>query len=193
MKPFALKVTVRNNLIEERRNALGLNSSQLAEQSGVDASTLSAYERLKQSPFNRRGGWRPTAIRLASFFGLLPEDLWPDAVVKARGGTRTLRVDEREISAAMVALAAPKQPDELFEDAERFALLAACAETAQQRLVFQRRTEGCTLQEIADELRLSRERVRQIEITITKRYDERERREQASLESRAKAHRRVSL
>lgn len=101
MKEFHVEVRIKNNLVRRRRIDMGLTIRQAADACGVNYSRWCAIESMAWSPVlvskNRCGEWKPLVHKLCEFLGCLPEDLFPDAVLKVKKN-RT----EREISAAEI-------------------------------------------------------------------------------------------
>lgn len=95
MKDFDVTVKLRNNHLVERREKLGLSAPQLAEVVGIRYSTYLDYECLRQSPMNsfRPGEVKVSAQRLCDFFGVLPEELWPEQVRKVRCSVLRRKLD----------------------------------------------------------------------------------------------------
>ena len=176
MEDFELELRIRNNRLKERRLGLRLTSREMANQIGVSFGIYSAYENLRQSPlgkakFGLRPGvleWRPTAVRIASFFGASPEEIWPDTILAVQRNSVTARIDADTLLLAGRELA-PKAlpaPDGPLEDADRAEVVAkTLAEltplergVVEARFVWER-----SLADIGRGLGLTAERVRQIE------------------------------
>lgn len=91
-KPLRLKVRVQNNRLVKAREDLGLIQAEAARLIGVSASILSALENCRGSigakavsTYNEATGeWTRTALKIASFYGLAPEYLWPDDVAAVK-------------------------------------------------------------------------------------------------------------
>lgn len=101
MKQLRVTVSIRNNLLQERRLELGMNQRELCEAVGIMPSTYAALERLSRSPFvHGTQDWIPCVLALASFHGLPPEDLFPPEILAMRGGgkSRELTCDVTEFA-----------------------------------------------------------------------------------------------
>lgn len=95
-KEFRVRMRLRNNLLVERRERLGLNATEMAKQIGLPYSTYLSYEGMKVHPVSAKTGfWRDTAMRIARFHNVEPETLWPDAVL----AVKTVKA-EREVGGA---------------------------------------------------------------------------------------------
>ena len=89
-KAFELTMTLRNNLLKSRREALGLSRSALAKLIGVGISDYGRLEALKQRPTRMPTErhpelrWLAIAQRIANFYNVLPENLWPDEILEVQ-------------------------------------------------------------------------------------------------------------
>jgi len=86
-KEFHIEVRVRNNLLLSRRIDLDLSQQALAKKIGISHGMYLKYENLITCPYKKAydgefyGEWKPTALKIADFYKVLPEDLWPDVVL----------------------------------------------------------------------------------------------------------------
>lgn len=166
MKELHLTLTLRNNLLRSRRLAAGLSLHELARQAHTDATSICAFERLKRSPLTKAGEWRLSARRLATYWKVLPEDLWPEAIQRVQKATVERTFDAAEVDALLSTeqqyLALP--PDEQVAEAELRQkleeVLQALSES--QRDVLTRLANGETYAEIADARGVTRNRICQI-------------------------------
>lgn len=158
MKPFRLKVRVYNNRLIRAREELGLTQSEAAERMGVAANYLSALETLRPTRLGkawRSDGWTLTARRIAAFYGLSPEYLWPDEIAAIRKNALQLEVAASDLH---VLAGGEVDRDELLARVNEAKRLLPPAE----QTVIDAWTNGATLEQIGDERELSRERIRQI-------------------------------
>ena len=176
MKDLRIIARVVNNQMRERREAMdggaGITQTEAARRAGIPVPSYCSMENMKESPIDRRpcklGRWTSTATKIAALFGVEPAVLWPASVRDLRARLAERRVNAEELH----ALACPPP------DASPFGLIAAGEEAAavraavealpeQQRVVLAARfgfdDEPRTLVEIADDMGLSRERIRQVE------------------------------
>lgn len=139
MKEFELQLRLRNNLIKSRRLALGLSAKECAERCGVSYPLYLRYEALTASPVATKviwngnndreivsAGWRPSARRIAAFFGCSPEELFPEAViaVKTPVAVTQIAADQAMALAAYSGeFEAPEPPDGLLEKREAYELI----------------------------------------------------------------------
>lgn len=158
-------MSLRNNLIVERREALGLTPRQLADAAGIEYKQLLRYEGLKLSPRGARG-WREGAQKLAAFLRVELVDLWPDVVLAVERSTTELRVSAEQIAAID---ASPSSLDLLLDaDADHAlgATLHSLAPRTQRVLTLLYGLDGdapLTREQVAALERISPTRVYQIE------------------------------
>ncbi len=165
---FRVSVTIRNNLLMERREALGLSAAALCRAAGIATDIYSGFETLRISPRGSRG-WKIAALRLAAFHKTLPEDLWPDVVLSVGSN----RVEQKVAARDVIAMCYPERiapsPAEIGDREELRRLLtdrlATLTEREQRVVVMSFGLDGNGdrgLEEIGDAVGLSAERVRQI-------------------------------
>jgi transcriptional regulator with XRE-family HTH domain len=173
MKDLELTLTIRNNQLKQRRLELGLSQPALAKAVGMSMGLVNGYETLHKSPVGASGDWKDSAVKLAGFFGMQPEDLFPEAVLSIDAAKRkhTLRVDAEE---AMLltgntpkALPSPEQYLDLKDRGQ--AIHDALHElTTREGYVVAMRCgfdggEGHTLEEVAEAVGITKERARRVE------------------------------
>lgn len=107
MKPFAVTLSVRNNLLKERRIGLNLTIRELAERSGVGYADLCALESMRESPLRVRHMCRSVeCVKAAS------------AITKYR--CKAHKIDDSILSEPLKR--------RWSKDAEKLALFFGCAE-----------------------------------------------------------------
>lgn len=178
MKELEVTLRLRNNLLKERRKALGMNQRAFAEAAGVGLCTYRELEALRQSPRTRGGDWREVALVLARFHCVEPEALFPPAVLGIEQPVAVRKLDGAELRRQLTSQQQPaiESPDALHDRAELRAVIARALDDLcpRQAEVLRRRFgmdegEPATLEEISEALDLSRERVRQIELVALRR------------------------
>ncbi len=177
---FRIKVSVRNNLILSAIEAQGYRGhgsiSRFCQYAGMTPTELSELTSLRKAPITSEGEFRHSAKLLMEALGAAPHDLWTDQQL-----TLSLAKNSAESTAnaeQIQALLASQRDEAMTLPSPE----VACAEGMTRRLVTQvlervtprqRKVlamrfglEGCsehTLQEVADVMGVTRERVRQIE------------------------------
>lgn len=78
-KEVRVSVAVRNNLILSRMEEMGYKSvNELSVKAGVSASVMGRLVNMQSSPLRKNMRWKNTALKLAEFFGCLPEDIFSE-------------------------------------------------------------------------------------------------------------------
>jgi RNA polymerase primary sigma factor len=181
MRDLRLTITVRNNLLMRAIEGAGFDSvAAFCRAHGLDYQTTVKLVALKAAPINTRGGWMPTAIKLATALKALPEDLFPAAFL-----TRALERNrvEREISSDDV-------PSLGFGGVQSIAYDPEAATMRQEALSAMRDALGTlnprevavlsaiygletgepqTLREVGNKMNVTQERVRQIQLRAERR------------------------
>lgn len=178
MDEFRLQVRIKNNLLISLREGLKLTPREMADKIGLSYPLYLKYEGLKQSPLARTGAWSRSAQKIAAFFNVSPDDLWPDVILAVQTPTAERIVGAEQVNALFASEAARSlmgeelAPDQPLDIAQRDANVRAALATLtpRERMVIESRfgidrdhTKGYTLQAVADALDVDRERVRQIE------------------------------
>jgi transcriptional regulator with XRE-family HTH domain len=98
MKPLELTCTLRNNCLKERRESAGLSRKGLCDLVGISQSEYGRLESLKMSPRRPRdSSWRLIAMRLAQYYKITEDDLFPSVVQAVKNPEVKRVLDEDEI------------------------------------------------------------------------------------------------
>jgi transcriptional regulator with XRE-family HTH domain len=102
-KPILATIKLQNNCLRARRVALGLTSREISEKIGISYHSYLRLENMRQSPISIRDGepWRKSAKKLASFYQILPENLFPQVVLAVDNPVAEREFDESEIQALL--------------------------------------------------------------------------------------------
>ena len=85
IREFEITITARNNLLKARRIAAGLKPRELAEKIGISYAYYLDYECMRIDPLRRGkhdGEWRESILRIAKYWRVPPEILFPNAILK---------------------------------------------------------------------------------------------------------------
>ena len=186
VKDLELQLRIRNNRLKERRLTLGLTRVALAEKAGVPTSTYVSLENLKLSPLCKyrlpegRGAaawseslvWSTSATKLAAFYMVPPEELWPAAILAVRKNVIETKVDAATLLLARSELV-PQQlpsPEDIAEQSEQVRVVGEALmhlTQREQRVLHMHFGIGCdgeyTLAEIGQDFEVTGSRIMQIE------------------------------
>jgi RNA polymerase sigma factor (sigma-70 family) len=177
MKSIRMIVRLHNNQLRARREALGLSRKALADKVGVNVSTYGQLENLRELPRQKNEAWRSIATKLAVFYHVLEEDLFPEIVQAVRRPEVSRDLDEAEVFAllpeSMRMAALGPEKTELEEERQRLLLegidsALASLTDREERIIRSRFGLGHTgaaqtLREVGEAESVSRDRIRQIE------------------------------
>lgn len=172
MKEFELTLKLHNNLLKQRRLALGLTPKELARKIGIDYNRYLMYENLRTSPLKKDLSFRLTALKIADFYFVQPEELWPDAILAVKCPTINREIEANKLLAVTKLNVSSISPiDSLLEKEEKEAVSEAFKALPKrlQKVLEGRIIEGKTFTELANEMNCSRARVQQLEFVAHKR------------------------
>jgi len=161
MNDYAVKITIKNGRILSRMRARGINSlAELARQAGISYQSLTEIVSLKKRPVGQRGKWLASVENVAGVLQCDVDDLFSDAqremALKRNSGE--VYMDEPEVMA--LTSGNPERAYWIKTEAQR---LLDAIPNERAKSVVMRHMGGETYEEIASDLNLSRERVRQLE------------------------------
>ena len=102
-KPIRATIKLQNNCLRARRVALGLSAREIAEKIGISYHTYLRLENMHRGPISVREGqpWLDGAVKLAKFYQVLPEHLFPSVVLAVDKPVSSREFDESEIQALL--------------------------------------------------------------------------------------------
>lgn len=160
MSDFNIQIKVRNGRLLRAIRNVSDSTSDFCRKSGVAQSQISALLTMRESPIKKKSGdWREIVHVICSHVGCEPDQLWPHHMQRM-----LLKKSEAEIelSAAEVFEIAGNSD----QDMTNRKLLAHFAKTLTPRQIecIGRRQRGETLEQIAVDFGVNRERIRQLEL-----------------------------
>lgn len=181
MKDLRLTITVRNNLLMRAIEDAGFDSvPAFCRAHGLAYRAVVDFVGLRLAPISPRGEWRVQAVKMAEALKMLPEDLFPAAFL-----TRAMERNkvEREISSADVpslgfggVQSIAYDPEACTMKAEALSAMRDALGTLKPRevavlsAIYGLETgEPKTQQEVACAMNVTRERVRQIQLSAERR------------------------
>jgi RNA polymerase sigma factor (sigma-70 family) len=173
MKTFRVLVKMRNNLLIERREELGLSPRQFAEKVGLNYGLYLKLESMRDSPLGANGDWRPAALWIAEYHAVSLDELWPEAVRQVEQASAMRLMDRHELAALgggqarearQLMMADPDLPISELElrDAVTKAVGQLCPRD--EGLLRARFGHELTLEELGEQMSLSKQRVLQREL-----------------------------
>jgi RNA polymerase sigma factor (sigma-70 family) len=176
MKDYRVQVTVKNALLLSAIENAGYKSCHhFADMMGISYyGSLMPYVNLTRSPIKKDGHMRDCAWDLCDFLGASPSDLWSDnQLIPLKTNRSSVDMNMEGIQVWI-----QNDPEKVTnqEQVKKIIEHALDSLTERQAIVIKKRFfDELTLDEIAGELKLSTERIRQIESkairNLRKRYD----------------------
>jgi len=185
-KDLRVLIKIKNNLIFKKAEELWgkeITQAEIARRSDMRDTAVGALVNFKLCPIKKRKNgemeWNFLAIKIATALQTTPEDLFPEHLQEIRKNSYKLELEAAEILVLMDS--EQKSPEmklieEETEEAAKYAIKKALRTlSSRERLIIRKRfgfddeeifdpcKEGATLEEIAEDMDLSRERIRQLE------------------------------
>lgn len=176
MTDFAVKVTVRNARILRAMKAAGFNSNaDLARFIGTEPGRVGELLNFKRKPI-ANGDWSTLAMDISSALRIEPEHLWPHHMRDLLTARNSV---EAEIDAEQLAQIAA--PTNMEIDKPLLTKLVAAITHPKRRAMIEARfgltgEPEQTLEDIAKDFRVTRERIRQCELRSFREMREKARR-----------------
>ena len=108
MKPIRVTVKLQNNLLRARREELQLGCQKLAKKAKISYGLYLNLENMRTSPLRKKvkdgkDAWKVSALKLAKFHRMLPEQLFPSVILAVERSVAEREFDEAEIEALLPA------------------------------------------------------------------------------------------
>lgn len=182
MKPLRVNIHLKNNILVTLREQAGFTPRQMAEQIGIGYQPYLDLESMRVSALHAQWrNWSKNARIVAAYWGKLPEELWPDVILRVKKTSGSFNMDERQVQRLLASPreSLPELPEEIPERAvlsseireqvdgyfnrllEREEISAKRIAIFKMALGWDDGVEHCA-EEVAQQFGISRERVRQI-------------------------------
>lgn len=168
-----LELRSRNNVLWHAIYDVYQTVAEFCRENDVSQQSVSSLLNLKQSPYGSRDELRTIAKRLCDIVGIGADELFPKHLYTGKFSLRIAEVESRRFlslrSAERLALP-PNQEDGVFADERHKAVLDTLKTltTREEKVITQRfgfdGSGGLSLDEVAANFGVSRERIRQIEM-----------------------------
>jgi RNA polymerase sigma factor (sigma-70 family) len=177
-KDYILQIRVKNGPMLRAMRACGFkNAAQLSRASGVNQSTIGCYLSLSFLPVNKKGKWRSSAIKIADCLRVLPDQLFPPQHIREvlTKNSSEVEVSLEDIDSFRLML---RSGDPQFQidrrEADKAIGAALSSLSSRQRQVLELRYglddgQSRSLREISEEIGVSPERIRQMELSALRR------------------------
>jgi len=172
MKPLRMTVKLRNNRLTRLRGERRLSQKALGREAGINWVRYNALENLRLKPVDRYGNWTAIAEKLAIFYEVPPEYLFPEVVQDIVSNTASRELDGADVQGLLATM--PQQAlgpgdmilaKESIEEVEE-AINEVVPEREKLILCWRFGLKGereHTLEEVSTKFGLSRDRIRQLE------------------------------
>ena len=180
VNPYLVKVSIRNNLIIKAIHKAGYrNVSQFCEQNGMAKTQLTELISFRTPPLTKEGEFREPAKKLMEGLCALPTELWTaeQLTMELKRNTSTKEVNLDAMLSVLginaeeaLQMIEPPKPDEVLEEKEKAEVVSEMLDSLtprEARVLRMRFGIGCdehTLEEAGKKLRVTKERIRQMEI-----------------------------
>lgn len=169
MKDYRLTIKVRNNRLLKAIEAVGgTPGGKWCAENGLGYVRVNNLINMTSSPLTAEGELHRDAARLCDVLGKLPEDLWSnEQLYPLEKNFSEMEMDHAQVVALLPQEQQSYLPDfSEFEQAQTKALVSKAVSTLtpkEQEVIRMRFEDDITLDECANRLDVTRERVRQIE------------------------------
>jgi len=157
---FNLKITVRNGRLLRAIRAKYESSADMARKGNLNAQEISSLVSMRAKPIHKNGNWRELALNVAGMLSCDPEDLWPDHIKEIR-----LKRSSAEMNVGLdtVTQIAKNGSANTLDRKQIVGSLIDVLTPREEKIIYMLYHNGKTLEDVGQELGISRERVRQIE------------------------------
>jgi RNA polymerase primary sigma factor len=185
-KDFRVQIKIKNNRLLEKMEEAGYKSNiEFSRAVGVDAVNIGKFINMKRAPINKfTGEYSPKFMKIVDFLKCLPEDIFPKRLMnkEPKGYVAEFKVNSEDLTTSLRSIAIEPDKKMIIEEANRnLNRFIEQNTTPRQQRVLELRfglhgNEEHTLQEVGEQLGISKDRVRQIEaaaLVRLKRYQKR--------------------
>ena len=176
MKDYVLEIKVKNNYMKTKMRERGIDTAaELARRTGLTQPAVSVLLTLKVSALTKRGKWRQSLLKVAEYFNCLPEELVPPQHLEESLSRNTTTLEVSRVDLKKIASWAMQ--DKAVVDPLLLLAQGEAVEGVQNALGHLKPRERhvitmrfglddeppATLDEVAESMGVTRERIRQIE------------------------------
>jgi len=173
-KDFRVEVKVKNNKLLEQIEKAGFESlADFSRKTGISQGLIGDYVNMRESALANNGQYRSTVLKISEALKCMPEDLFPAAQMtqKLETNKQHFTANESELFDLTSSLrSAAMSPERrlIHEDANRVVKQVLLTLTPREQRILDLRFgltsgEEQTLDQVADQFGVGRERVRQMQ------------------------------
>jgi len=180
MSDYKLEVRIKNGKFSKIMESFGIKTvTELSRKSNISLQALYSIANLQLDPYIRvrdinfgtriiEGHYKKAYKELSDFFCVSPLDLWPESLEESlKKSVTTKYFDLKDITqlGPIVGYKELPDPEEYTEKNLKSEIIEKALSSIHpkfEKVLRMRFMDGCTLEQIADELGVTRERVRQI-------------------------------
>jgi transcriptional regulator with XRE-family HTH domain len=175
MKELEVSIRLRNNLLKERRESLGMTQAQLAQAANMSLQRYGALESMSISPITNRGDWTRSARAISSFYDVDPEKLFPVSLTDIKKSFVERKFDACDFVALLTSYQEHQLdgPDDRIDHSRQLSTVNEIVHDSgvlteiEQAVLSQRfglnGEDEKDLKTVGDQYNLSRERIRQLQ------------------------------
>lgn len=162
MSDYVIHAKLKNANLLRRILATSKNVAEFCRDHNLSQSEIGDLINLKIPALLQTRGWRTTALKLADIFGCLPDELFVEEQQTLHLLTNQVMIERsrREILESRGSL---ERLERSIDTKRLLGVLTGALNEREERVVKMLHMEGKTLREIGAELKVTQERVRQVE------------------------------
>lgn len=168
VKDYRVEVKVKNNRIFSLMRQHGISSqSELARRAGVCLTSLTRITSMKDSPLNKNSDFCLTVKKIASFFGVLPDEMFNEQQLNSpvKNNTGVVEVSYEEMKKLLPSSVEYDCIEEVEKEEDKKSLKKAFSilTPRETKILKEKYFNGCTYDEIGKMFDITQARVRQIQ------------------------------
>lgn len=168
MNDYVIHAKLKNGNLLRAILAVSPNVAQFCKEHGLSQSAVGDFINLKNPALLESGGWKESVLKLADILGFLPDELFVEEQQTVRLETNQAYIEISRQQALSCVTGLEKIEQQI--DVNRVVDKLMANSTPREKIVIDcRYTQDMTLDETAEIIGVSRERVRQIEAKALRR------------------------
>lgn len=182
MNDYHLELKIRNGILKSLMDKHGIQSgSELARKIGASPSDVSRVLTLREPAYTTKGSLHKTAQRLCEFFGVLPDEIYPEGHLIEPMAQNTfeafVEADQLTQIAHIARQSDPEEALKLLDSGEAFENVMKLVSEREAKMLHMRFIRDLTYKQCGDKLGVTLQRARQIEERALRKLRKPERRD----------------